>query len=286
MAFCPPPQLLSTDTPIFDPDDPGLESIVGQDLGDFESFLSGLDALLSVPLAAYTLDVDALAAYDVLLTAARFTAGAFDSAYIAPLFAELATLQASGDVLAVSIAASVGIAPSFPVPPAVPPVPILTPEVLCGACGSGGGGGGGNESPPPTQDPQPCPGYGYITTPCTPVDATPTPPTNSPIPPADAGCLNPSTGGGYVAGPCPVGPSPLPTPEPPAPPPVNPPEPPAPPPDLPPADPTPAPDPPVELPPDPAPTPDPVPDGGDGGGDSGGGDPFDDGGGGGKKSTL
>src|SRR5208283_146472 len=244
MGFCAPPHLLSTDGPIFGTEDPGFESIAAQDLGDFESFLSGLDSILAVALDSYTADVDGLAAYDVLLAAASWQAGVYDAAVIAPLIAEYAALEVAGDALAIAMAASIAIGPSFPKAPQVPVEPVLTVEVLCGACAGAQEGGGGGESPQPYPDPQPCPGYGFIANPCTPPGAAPTIPTPSPIPPPSSGCLNPGASGGYVAGPCPVEPTPKPIPEPPAPPPPNPPEPPAPPAAAP------QPEPPVPLPPE------------------------------------
>src|SRR5271157_3539612 len=226
--FCPPPTLISTSEPIFEPEDPGFEAIVGNGLGNSDAFLSGLDAILAGPLGAIANDISALSTLDTLMAAASFVKGAFDATVIAPLIAEYATLSVAGDALMAALAAGLTSAPPIPSPPHIPSEPPLTVEILCGPCVSsvgGGAGGGGGVAPPPVTY---CPGYGYITGTCIPSNTPPNIPP-SPIPPGDQGCLNPSPGGGFVPGPCPQQPQPPPEP-PPEPPPPEPPAPPEPPP--------------------------------------------------------
>jgi len=227
--FCPQPTLIDTTQPIFEPEDSGLEHLVHGDMGDPDALLSTLDFLLNTPLSAIANDISALDTLDALLATASFTKGAFDAAVINPLIVEYATASVSGDALVLSLLTSISNPPSVPPPPSIPAVPPLTVEILCGPCVSAGGGGGGGGTeviPPPLVY---CPGYGYIHGPCIPPD-TPPAPSNTPIPPGNQGCLNPSPGGGFVPGPCPQEPPPPPE-SPPEPPPQEPPAPPEPPPE-------------------------------------------------------
>ena len=255
MGFCNPPALISTDAPIFDPEHPGFEDHVGQELGDIAGFFDGLDAILAGPLGSLSDDMAVLQALGDVLDLARFSKGVYDAAVIAPLLAEFAALQVSGDAMVLATLAQIAGGPAVPTAPDIPQQPDPgTITVGTSSPGTGGGGGGGVE-PTPGEPGNHCPGYGFIQGPCVPIDAAPTLPGPTPTPTGPGDCLNPTPGGGFAPGPCPVepGPQPQPAPQPPDPAPAPAPEP------APEPDPGPAPAPEPEPAPDPDPAPEPLP---------------------------
>lgn len=240
---CPLPQLLPTDGPSFPPEEPGLEGLVGQNLGDVETFFAGLDAILNLPLSSFSGDLATLQGLADLLSAASFTEGVYDAAVIAPLIAEYQALQVSGDALVLATLGQLAGGPSLPTVPEIPQEPDpSTIDIGVPSPGSGGGEVGGIPQPPPSPGNN-CPGYGFIQGPCVPIDAPPTIPSQTPVPQPGGNCLNPTPGGGYQPGPCPNEPQPQPEPAP------APPEP----------EPAPAPEPAPEPAPAPLPAPEPEP---------------------------
>lgn len=179
--LCPQPKLISTDPPLFSPEDPGFEAAVSHDMPDPGELLSALDSILEAPLGAISNDLSALTTLDELLAAASFTRGAFDAAVIAPLLALYGTWTATGDALTAALAGAIAAAPGQLSPPSAPAEPEITADTLCGPC-------------QPTY-PQ---GSEVI---IIPIESAPSTPPGAPS--GGAPCLNPTASGGYAPGPCP-----------------------------------------------------------------------------------